>query len=264
MMPWIKVDTTATEHRKIRKLAKELGMPAPHVLGHLVHFWCKVLEQAPDGNLKDWSFEDVEHAARWHGGHGQFYEAMGAAGLLDGGPDDLHVHDWEVYAGEYLKGLQRSREWKQRTKKKDTYPDTCPDTSPDTAEKRREEKRREETLKTPAAKKPPPPLVRWIKGHSWGWKDGHRVDFAQRMSEYTRMDYGRCLATIMECLVKDDPGKYLHKMLTENLMPTDDAWLRSKQEQAKGRKDRTGIKSMGAELSRHRKKVKEIRDGEAT
>lgn len=110
---WIELHDGARDHPKILKVARDLGIPKVHVLGHVCSLWTWTLRMAPDGDLSSFDHEDIEIAAEWDGEPGKFITACIERGLLDRTEYGLAIHDWFDFAGS-LKSAQRSREYRQR------------------------------------------------------------------------------------------------------------------------------------------------------
>ena len=74
--PWFKCHTNVRHHIKVKRLAKVLGIPIPHALGHLMCMWAEFADMRPDGDLSDVSGREIEEAAQWIGEEGAFYHAL--------------------------------------------------------------------------------------------------------------------------------------------------------------------------------------------
>ena len=87
-------------HRKFRRLVFLLGMPAPHILGHLEFVWQAAYES---GDERIGDRVDLELAAEWPGEKGAFAQASIDAGFFD---EDEHgvvtVHDLWDHAPDYV------------------------------------------------------------------------------------------------------------------------------------------------------------------
>lgn len=105
-----------TEHRKFLRLVHILGMPEPHVLGHLEYLWRSGYQT---GNAYVGDSKDVELAAKWHGEEGQFFTALTAkeVNLLDMNQDGTYsIHDLYDHAPEYAKKRMRRKGFGQKPK----------------------------------------------------------------------------------------------------------------------------------------------------
>ena len=105
-MAWIESHQQMKDHPKTKRLAKLLGISIPTAIGHMHCLWYWALEYAQDGNLTDFTPDEIAEAALWGGSAQAFVDALigcgvgGGAGFLDGDP--LRVHDWYDYAGKLL------------------------------------------------------------------------------------------------------------------------------------------------------------------
>lgn len=126
---WIRVEANLSTHRKTRRLARALGVPAVQVVGHLVCLWAYALAHAADGDLRDHDPEDIADGALWAGDAWHFVDALTTVGLLDQGPRGLVIHDWQEYAAG-LREAERKRAY--RAKRAGTCPGTVPGQRRDT------------------------------------------------------------------------------------------------------------------------------------
>ncbi len=109
-MAWIESHQDLDDHPKTRKAALILGINVPSVIGHLHILWHWAVSYAPDGDLTDFTLDDIALAARWDGDPEQFVNALlncrlgaGRVGFLERGEDGrLVIHDWWEYAGKLI------------------------------------------------------------------------------------------------------------------------------------------------------------------
>lgn len=108
------------EHPKFKRLCHILGMPPPHILGHLEFMW-DVAYQSGEPRIGD--AVDVELAAGWTGEPGDLCRALaecggpGRAGFIEevpGEPGAFQVHDLLDHAPSYV----AHRAAKERERKK--------------------------------------------------------------------------------------------------------------------------------------------------
>lgn len=142
-MAWFEAHQELPRHPKTRKAAKKLGIPIPHLVGHLWCLWGWALEMAEDGNLSKFDAEDIAIGAEWDDDPIEFVEALvscgsaGGAGFLERGgtygpPDDglsgdLVLHDWWERAGKLV--AKRRRDATRKRKERATTPSTVQRTS---------------------------------------------------------------------------------------------------------------------------------------
>ncbi len=107
---WIELHTVLIRHRKVKALARSLGIKPVEVVGYLATFWGNVLELAEDGDITKWSIEDEAEYSGWEGNPKKFHEAMlnNGEGFIDEIDGKKIVHDWWEYAGRYLKSKYHS------------------------------------------------------------------------------------------------------------------------------------------------------------
>lgn len=122
----MRLDATFRSHRKVRRLARALGIAPVLARGLLVSLWTQVLAEAPDGDLEGWTPEDVADAAGVDGltdppEPSALVETLVDAGWLDREGEHLRIHDWEEYSAELRQARQRSRE-RERKRKQRGYP----------------------------------------------------------------------------------------------------------------------------------------------
>lgn len=92
----IRVSTTFRNHRKRRKLDRELGMPSG---GFLVDLWIGSAMSRPDGILTGWDETDIAIEAGWNGDAGEFVRALVDTGWLDEIENGYALHDWVDHNG---------------------------------------------------------------------------------------------------------------------------------------------------------------------
>lgn len=126
---WIELHDTASDHPKILKLARDLGVPPVTSLGHIVSLWIWTLRMAPDGDLSSFDVDDIEIGARWEGAAGLFVSSCIKRQLIDDSDEGMTIHDWQSYSGGFLKQSMRKakdRERKRETRSKPKLEESCP------------------------------------------------------------------------------------------------------------------------------------------
>ena len=93
-MAWMKLEDTAYDHPKIRKLARRLRIEEVTALGMMTSLWTWCLRHAPDGNLTKFDIDDIELAAKWVGEPGDFYRHAVELTLIDKDDETTGVHGW--------------------------------------------------------------------------------------------------------------------------------------------------------------------------
>ena len=169
-MAWIKSFQELGDHPKTKRAARILGISCPTIIGHLQYLWLWAQSYAEDGCLGGYSVEDVADAARWEGDAQQFIDALLNCGVKGAGfleRDDLgelHIHDWDEYAGKLVERRATERE-RQRNKRASgggvgaTLAQHTQDVGATYAPRVEEEKSRVESEDTAGAAAPPSPPV---------------------------------------------------------------------------------------------------------
>ena len=125
---------TTTQCRKFKKALRTLGIPGPHLLGHLEYLWQSA---HLEGNPVFADADDVEIAAEWSGEPRTLATALIDAGWLDLRDDgQIEVHDYWEHAPKYVQERERQRV-KRKTNKRQQIP-TNSNKSPTTSNKRQQ------------------------------------------------------------------------------------------------------------------------------
>lgn len=143
-MAWFEAHQELPRHPKTRKAAKRLGIPIPHLVGHMWCLWGWALDMADDGNLSKFDAEDIAIGAEWEGDPQDFVDALtdcgsaGGAGFLERGgsygPDDhqtageLVLHGWWDRAGKLV--AKRRRDALRKRKERADVPADSQDIPP--------------------------------------------------------------------------------------------------------------------------------------
>ena len=130
-MSWIESHQELGRHPKTCRMAKQLGISRPAVIGHLHYLWWWAMDFAQDGNVTGFDNDELAEAALWDGNSVDFFQALACSGFIDvlqeAGQDEKCVlHDWSQYAGK-LAAHRKANAEKQKTwrdKQKDTVTET--------------------------------------------------------------------------------------------------------------------------------------------
>lgn len=119
-MAWIKSHQELRNHPKVARLASLLNISKPAVIGHLHLLWWWSLDYAPDGNLSNFSLEEIQDAMLFEKkivARINILETLIKSGFID---NNLVIHDWFEYAGDLLekkaKHAQKMREYRSQQK----------------------------------------------------------------------------------------------------------------------------------------------------
>lgn len=109
---WIELHQSLPTSRKIMKLKRELSIKKPTAIGHVVLVWLWALDNAMDGDLTDFTDEDIAEVADWpEKTAGAFVKALVSSGFLDKLPDgSLFIHNWDKYAGRLIETNEIKRQ----------------------------------------------------------------------------------------------------------------------------------------------------------
>ncbi len=119
---WIESHDSLKEHPKTRKASRLLGITVPQMIGHLHCLWWWCANYVPDGDLSNYSDEDIAEAALWEGDPSSFIHALlhcgigDRPGFLEEAEGGRVLHDWHDYLGRLLDRRSRDRE-RQRNKR---------------------------------------------------------------------------------------------------------------------------------------------------
>jgi hypothetical protein len=116
-MAWIKLHQTLINHPKLYKLSDLLGIEVHSACGILIFLWSWALDYADDGDLSKYSEKQLYDAVRSNSEAApDLLKNLQEAGFVD---ENLKIHDWLDYAGEFLRGrYKRKLKNKKSTLKK--------------------------------------------------------------------------------------------------------------------------------------------------
>ena len=122
---WIESHVSLEGHFKTTEACRLLSIPVPHLIGHLHCLWHWAMVYAQDGDLSDFSDEQIAAAAMWTGSAQAFVEALQKAGgpkrcgFLEYTPDGrLVLHDWDDYAGKLLEQRRNNADRQEKHRQK--------------------------------------------------------------------------------------------------------------------------------------------------
>lgn len=113
-MAWIESHQELGRHPKAKRLARAIDTSLPAAVGHLHFLWWWAMDFAQDGDLSDYTDEDIADAAAWDGDARQFVKALVATGFVDDEDGQRHIHDWHDYVGRLLYKREQNRERSKR------------------------------------------------------------------------------------------------------------------------------------------------------
>ena len=90
-----------SEHPKVRRFARALGVGLAQAVGHLELLWHFTAKFAPAGDLGRFHDADIEEACAWEGESGKMVAALTESGWLDSHAQHrVIVHDWSEHADD--------------------------------------------------------------------------------------------------------------------------------------------------------------------
>ena len=98
----LELNTRASRSYRVKRLAEKLGVPRPAALGVVILFWSWAFVEAPDGDLSEWTRDEIAHGAEWDGDPELFASAMIDAEFIavettsDPEGDNWYVGDWRM------------------------------------------------------------------------------------------------------------------------------------------------------------------------
>jgi len=119
-MAWIESHQNLIDHPKTRRAAKILDIDVILMLGHLHVLWHWAISYAEDGDLTDFTSDEVAYGARWHGDPDKFVEALIQAGWIDRSSEAMSLHDWWDYAGKLVEQRKANAERMRQRRAKST------------------------------------------------------------------------------------------------------------------------------------------------
>lgn len=117
---WIESHQSLRNHPKVRKAARLAGINEFEMIGRLHCLWWWALDYAPDGDLTNYTDDDIEDAVDWTGQRGMFAQSLvncgfnGHGGLIDVTQESRVIHDWHEYGGRLLEKRQENKERMKR------------------------------------------------------------------------------------------------------------------------------------------------------
>jgi hypothetical protein len=120
-MAWIESHQELARHPKTKRFARAAGISIPESIGYLHLLWWWALDFAQDGNLADYTDEDIADAMLWEGDPKKIVDALISSGFIDAtnSGSGRAVHDWSDYAGRLISRRDKNRERMQHARSAD-------------------------------------------------------------------------------------------------------------------------------------------------
>ena len=151
-MAWIPSYQSLATHRKLLAFANELGIERATAIGLLHLFWWWCYDNAPTGSLNGIKALQIATALTWNGDPQDLFNALVRSRFIEScgrGGKGLRIHNWDLYAGKFLKERAADRERKRRGKGAEFQRPSGG--VPPVEERRGEEKREEKTTIPPCS-----------------------------------------------------------------------------------------------------------------
>lgn len=110
-MPYTQLDATFHGHRKIHRVAKDLGIPDAYAAGLLANIWSWAIGHAVDGDLSKLYADEIAKIAMWDGDENLLIESLIKHELLT---QCFQIHDWMDYVGQYIKARDRKKKYRKK------------------------------------------------------------------------------------------------------------------------------------------------------
>ncbi len=120
-MAWIELHQTLPKNKKTMKFKRALKIKTPAAIGHLCLLWLWAIDSADDGDISEFTAEDIAEVCEWTKNADMFLSALKDAGFVT---EDMKIHDWDDYIGmliakrEVKKEQARTRQKRYRDKQK--------------------------------------------------------------------------------------------------------------------------------------------------
>lgn len=116
-LAWIEFHLALRDHWKVNRLKDKLGIGYAQALGHIACLWTWVGSNAPSGDLKGFTSNEIDSAGRWEGAKNLFMEALKSSKLID---EKNKIHDWNKH-GMRLIMSSRKRQKNYRNSERNSY-----------------------------------------------------------------------------------------------------------------------------------------------
>jgi hypothetical protein len=118
---WIESHAELRHHPKLLRLVEHLDKGIAQTVGHLHLLWWWTLTYRPDGVLTGLNDKEIATASYWGYDAKTFVKALIDCGFIDRKDGVLTIHDWQDYAGEFLR-----RRLKRLSDKRHIVAGQCP------------------------------------------------------------------------------------------------------------------------------------------
>lgn len=101
-MAWIESHQELVNHPKAKRFKRKLNVSEHEAVGILHYFWWWALDFAQDGDITDFTPDDVADGCRYNGDSKLFLESLIESGFVDEVEGRLMLHEWMQYGGKLI------------------------------------------------------------------------------------------------------------------------------------------------------------------
>jgi len=165
----IRLLTSFKGHRKRIKLYRMLG---PDAVLSLIDLWLTIAQDAPDGNIGEWTDEDIIIASGYGGNAAAYTAALIACGWLEKNEAGKYsIHDWNEHQGWASKAKLRSEAAKvaaeYRWSKRQNHLKKCGRNARASAPAMQTHQNRNAPSPIPSPNPSPNPLPTYVDKNTW-------------------------------------------------------------------------------------------------
>ena len=157
-MAWIPLHNDLRGNHKIKRIARDLQLSRPAVIGHMGMLWAWCMHNAGDGDVSKFNNDEIAEAAMYDDDPDQFVAVLLKHAALDKEDGRIVIHGWDEHGGKLIEkqraSAKRQEKWRNNHNSNDANSttenseklrnDNVTVTERAREEKKREEKKREE------------------------------------------------------------------------------------------------------------------------
>lgn len=112
-MAWIELHQSLPTNKKTLRLKKTLRINTAQAVGHLCMIWLWAMDNAQDGDLSEFTPDELSEVAGWSKDATIFVDALKTSGFVDA---DMRIHDWQQYIGKLINKRSADAERKRTSR----------------------------------------------------------------------------------------------------------------------------------------------------
>lgn len=109
-MAWIELHQTLPQNKKIMRLKRLLKIKTPQAIGHICMLWLWALDNAPGGDLSEFTAEDIAEVCEFSKDPEIFLKSLVECGFIDETKNSKTIHEWESYTGRLMEKREVQKE----------------------------------------------------------------------------------------------------------------------------------------------------------